>query len=224
MTIHAIEVISTPGTSLTRWVSRKSGVPGAGGAEAAVVRGPVASKVATQLLLGTDWGTLDYLVVDMPPGTGNLCVRLVLHNSNINNNEYSTEYCRYLEVKPIEPFSYASLHRVSHSIIFCSLSLSLFSLDSIGDVHLTVSQLCSLSGAVVVTTPHPLSHADVLKGVAMYETLKVLMREVVALFFVCWPANNSRAHTKFSFSSFMRAVPLFHSILYTFVCVCKPIS
>ena len=78
MTIHAIEVISTPGTSLTRWVSRKSGVPGAGGAEAAVVRGPVASKVATQLLLGTDWGTLDYLVVDMPPGTGNFRMGLVL--------------------------------------------------------------------------------------------------------------------------------------------------
>jgi hypothetical protein len=29
---------------------------------------------------------------------------------------------------------------------------------------------------------------------------------------------------KFSFSSFMRAVPVFHGILYTFVCVCKPIS
>jgi len=43
-----------------------------------VVRGPVASKVATQLLLGTDWGTLDYLVVDMPPGTGNLRMGLVL--------------------------------------------------------------------------------------------------------------------------------------------------
>jgi len=59
-----------PSSPPFRWVSRKSGVPGAGGAEAAVVRGPVASKVATQLLLGTDWGTLDYLVVDMPPGTG----------------------------------------------------------------------------------------------------------------------------------------------------------
>ena len=77
------------------WVNAQAGVEGAAARdEAAVVRGPVASKVATQLLLGTDWGARDYLVLDMPPGTG--------------------------------------------------------------DVHLTVSQLCSLSGAVVVTTPSSL--------------------------------------------------------------------
>jgi Mrp family chromosome partitioning ATPase len=36
--------------------------------EAAVLRGPLASKVVTQLLMATEWGELDYLLLDMPPG------------------------------------------------------------------------------------------------------------------------------------------------------------
>ncbi len=39
---------------------------------AAVIRGPMASRVVTQLLKGTDWGTLDVLVLDLPPGTGDV--------------------------------------------------------------------------------------------------------------------------------------------------------
>lgn len=42
--------------------------------EAAVLRGPMASKVVSQLLLTTEWGELDYLVLDMPPGTGDVQV------------------------------------------------------------------------------------------------------------------------------------------------------
>ncbi|EWM23827.1 mrp-like protein [Nannochloropsis gaditana] len=47
-------------------------LPGAGGVEAAVLRGPLASKVVTQLLLSTEWGELDYLLLDLPPGTGDV--------------------------------------------------------------------------------------------------------------------------------------------------------
>ena len=82
-----------------------------------MIRGPVASRVVQQLLLGTEWGELDYLLIDMPPGTG--------------------------------------------------------------DVHITISQHVVLSGAVVVTTPSMLSHVDVLKGVDMFEKLRVPTLAVV---------------------------------------------
>ena len=38
--------------------------------EATIWRGPLVSKVIRQLYLNTKWGELDYLLIDMPPGTG----------------------------------------------------------------------------------------------------------------------------------------------------------
>ena len=40
-------------------------------------RGPMLSKAIHQLLFSTDWGELDYLIIDMPPGTGDLHISLV---------------------------------------------------------------------------------------------------------------------------------------------------
>lgn len=48
------------------------------GEEAPMVwRGPMASSAVTQLTLETEWSDLDYLIIDLPPGTGDIQLTLV---------------------------------------------------------------------------------------------------------------------------------------------------
>lgn len=75
--------------------------------DAMVWRGPMASKALRQLLGDTDWGDLDYLFVDLPPGTS--------------------------------------------------------------DLHLTLVQVVSVTGAVIVTTPQKIALIDARKGIAMFQ-------------------------------------------------------
>ena len=45
--------------------------------DATIWRGPLASKVLLQLIRDTDWGELDYLIFDLPPGTSDIQLTLV---------------------------------------------------------------------------------------------------------------------------------------------------
>lgn len=48
----------------------------AGPNQAIALRGPMASKALSQLFYDTVWGELDYLIVDLPPGTGDIQISL----------------------------------------------------------------------------------------------------------------------------------------------------
>ncbi|MFQ5847009.1 MAG: Mrp/NBP35 family ATP-binding protein [Candidatus Methylomirabilales bacterium] len=45
--------------------------------EALAFRGPVVHQVIQEFLQDVEWGTLDYLIVDLPPGTGDAVITLV---------------------------------------------------------------------------------------------------------------------------------------------------
>jgi ATP-binding protein involved in chromosome partitioning len=74
-------------------------------------RGPMASGAFRQMLFDVEWGELDYLLIDLPPGTG--------------------------------------------------------------DIQLTLAQSVPMTGAVMVTTPQDVAVADVSKGIAMFQQVKV---------------------------------------------------
>jgi ATP-binding protein involved in chromosome partitioning len=48
----------------------------AGPNQVIALRGPMASKALSQLFYDTVWGELDYLIVDLPPGTGDIQISL----------------------------------------------------------------------------------------------------------------------------------------------------
>jgi len=77
----------------------------------AIMRGPMVTQVVTQLLNQTEWGDLDYLVIDFPPGTG--------------------------------------------------------------DIQITLAQIISITAAIIVTTPQKISFIDVVKGIEMFDKLKI---------------------------------------------------
>ncbi|MDX5447962.1 MAG: Mrp/NBP35 family ATP-binding protein, partial [Bacteroidota bacterium] len=49
----------------------------AGANQAVVWRGPMATKALNQMIRDTHWGDLDFLIIDLPPGTGDVHLSLV---------------------------------------------------------------------------------------------------------------------------------------------------
>ena len=74
--------------------------------KAAIWRGPVLSKAIKQLYLETDWGDLDYLLIDMPPGTGDAYLT-ILNDLDIND---------VVLVAVEDDFCFADLHKTNSLI------------------------------------------------------------------------------------------------------------
>ena len=93
--------------------------------KATIWRGPMVTQMIQNFLHRVHWGSLDYLLIDFPPGTG--------------------------------------------------------------DIQLTLTQNCPISGAVVVTTPQEVALADVRKGLAMFRSVAVPVLGLVEnmSFFIC---------------------------------------
>jgi ATP-binding protein involved in chromosome partitioning len=79
--------------------------------DAVIWRGPMFNKALQQMFQDVQWGVVDYLIIDMPPGTG--------------------------------------------------------------DAQLSLSQMVTLAGAVVVTTPQEVALADVRKSINMLKKVNV---------------------------------------------------
>lgn len=45
--------------------------------QAVIWRGPMAAKALNQMIFDADWGTLDFLLIDLPPGTGDIHLSIV---------------------------------------------------------------------------------------------------------------------------------------------------
>ncbi len=85
--------------------------------QAVVWRGPLLNGAVKQLLFDVQWGELDFLILDLPPGTG--------------------------------------------------------------DVQLSLSQLISLDGAVVVSTPQSVALADAKRAISMFEKVSIPILGIV---------------------------------------------
>ncbi len=79
--------------------------------DALIWRGAMATNAIRQLINDGNWGELDYLLIDLPPGTS--------------------------------------------------------------DIHLTIVQTISITGAVIVTTPQNVALADAVKGVSMFQSKNI---------------------------------------------------
>lgn len=79
--LHGIQCMSfgfvSPGTGGQGLREDGELIKHAKGPLAAIMRGPMASKTVMELVTHTRWGELDFLIVDLPPGTGDIHLSLM---------------------------------------------------------------------------------------------------------------------------------------------------
>ena len=127
------------------------------GQGAAIMRGPMASGVVAQLLSTSDWGDLDYLVVDFPPGTGD--IQLTLCQTVAFDAAVVGEFTG--EGNPPPPSSFRSFFR------------RLREPPPPGNLTRVVKKKPKTKKNPTVTTPQKLAYVDVAKGVRMFARVGV---------------------------------------------------
>ena len=62
--------------------------------QAVIWRGPMASKALNQMVFDADWGELEFLLIDLPPGTGDIHQHFTSPSSHrCCCGEYTPGYC-----------------------------------------------------------------------------------------------------------------------------------
>ena len=100
--------------------------------QAVVWRGPMATKALKEMINQTYWGDLDYLLIDLPPGTG--------------------------------------------------------------DIHLSIVQSLSLTGAIIVTTPQPVSLVDAKKAINMFQKKDINVPVIGVIENMSWLLVQDKKH------------------------------
>jgi ATP-binding protein involved in chromosome partitioning len=115
--------------------------------EALIWRGPMLAKILDQLLKNTAWGDLDFLIIDTPPGTGDIHITLLEsynidgyllvstpHQTSINNSKKTQNMFEKFNVKNLSLIiNMAWLNDDSNrkQNIFCSGDLSILNCENI---------------------------------------------------------------------------------------------
>jgi ATP-binding protein involved in chromosome partitioning len=103
----------------------------------AIWRGPMATKALSQLCFQTNWGELDYLVIDMPPGTGDIPLTLAQKIPVAGSVIIATPQA--LALSDIQK-SMAMLEKVQVSILGIVENMGLFQCHHCGETQAVFSQ------------------------------------------------------------------------------------
>ncbi len=100
--------------------------------EATIWRGPMMSKAIEQLLFSTNWSDLDYLIIDLPPGTGDAQLTLS-KKADLSGSILVTtpQQIALLDVKK----SLEAFQKLSIPILGLIENMSYFICEKCGDEH-----------------------------------------------------------------------------------------